>query len=231
VTCLQYVDNLPLTELSPEELDLLRDEAIAAGIQIEIGMRGTDAEGLRSHLALAKHFTSPFLRVMPDKGDDKPTPQEIVTRLRPMLGEFADAGVILALENHERIPVAHLRETVETLGTDTVRVCLDTTNSWGALETPQYVVETLAPLTINLHLKDFVVRRIPAQLGFVVEGVPTGQGVLDVPDIIRRLPADCSITHEQWTPFQVNIEETCALESRWTDDSIAYLHSLFANEG
>ena len=66
-------------------------------------------------------------------------------------------------------------------------VCLDTVNSFGALEGPAVVVEALAPLAVNLHVKDFVVTRHSSQMGFTVEGRPAGQGSLDVPWLFREL--------------------------------------------
>lgn len=225
VNRVQYVDNLPLMALSRSEQERLAEQARSAGIGIELGMRGTDETTLREHLELAQRFGSPFVRVVP--GADYQGPRDLVSRLRPCLPVFRDAGVLLALENYERMPVQVLRSVVEKLGTDVVRVCLDTTNSWGDLEAPYYVVKTLAPYTCNLHLKDFVIARLPSMLGFIVHGAPTGQGVLDVYDILCQMPPGCTVTHEQWTPFQTEIEETVRLEAKWTAQSIAYLKGFY----
>ena len=49
------------------------------------------------------------------------------------------------------------------------------------------VTRALAPHTLNLHLKDFTVRRVSHMMGFVVEGTPAGQGMLDVPWLLRHM--------------------------------------------
>ena len=220
---LQVADNLPLTSLSPEDLNAFERRASDVGIAIEIGTRGIEPENLRAYLRLAARFGSPFVRVVVDKGEDEPTPDECIAQLKPLLPEFDDAGVKLAIENHDRFPARTLREIVETLGTDRVGICLDTVNSFGSLEGPEVVVETLAPYVVNLHVKDFTIRRVVHQMGFIIEGAPAGQGRLNIPWLMRQLPGDISAVLELWTPYQENTPATVALEAQWADESVNYL--------
>jgi sugar phosphate isomerase/epimerase len=223
VQVVQYVDNLPLTALSPDKLDRLTGRAAELGVEIEIGMRGIDPAGLREHLALAKRVKSGFVRALFQVAATPGAPGEAVAALRSLLPEFEEAGVLLVLENHENQPARVLRQVIEELGTGRVRACLDTINSMGRLETPDVVIDALTRVTRNLHLKDFVIKRVPAQLGFIIEGTPAGTGVLDVPDLLRRLPADCTVVLEQWPPLGPDMDETAAREARWAEESIAYL--------
>ena len=56
-----------------------------------------------------------------------------------------------------------------------VGICLDTVNSFGSLEGPEVVIETLAPYTVNLHIKDFDIRRTDHNMGFTIFGTPAGR--------------------------------------------------------
>jgi sugar phosphate isomerase/epimerase len=226
VSVLQVADNLPLTGLLPAELDAFTERARAANIAIEVGTRGIEHENLRAYLALARRFGAPFVRVVIDRKGDEPTPAEAVARLRPLLPEFADAGVALAIENHDRFRAKTLAGLVEALGPEHVGICLDTVNSFGSLEGPEVVVATLKPYVRNLHVKDFTIRRLGHQMGFVIEGCPAGQGRLDVPWLIGQLPRNISAILELWTPLGETMKETIARESQWAEESVAYLKPL-----
>jgi sugar phosphate isomerase/epimerase len=226
VSVLQVADNLPLTTLSPDELGTFAERARAAHVSVEVGTRGIEPENLRAYLALAQRFGSSFVRVVIDRKGDEPMPDEAVARLRPLLPRFADAEVALAIENHDRFPAKTLAEIVEALGPDNVGICLDTVNSFGSLEGPEVVVATLKPYVRNLHVKDFTIRRLGHQMGFVIEGCPAGKGRLDVPWLMGQLPCDISAILELWTPPSEDIEETIDRESQWAEESIAYLRPL-----
>jgi sugar phosphate isomerase/epimerase len=228
VEVVQYVDNLPLTALSETEMDRFVARAGELCLTVEVGMRGIDPAGIREHLRLARRVGSPYVRALFQVPPTPEAPAEAVHALRPLVAEFADAGLLLALENHENQPARVLRGVIEELGTGTVRAVLDTINSMGRLETPDTVVDALAPVTRNLHLKDFVVKRVPAQLGYVIEGTPAGTGVLDVPGILRRLPPDASVVLEQWPPLGPSMDETAEREARWAEESVAYLRRVRA---
>jgi sugar phosphate isomerase/epimerase len=137
--------------------------------------------------------------------------------------------VRLAIENHDRYQAAVLVQVVESLGTDWVGVCLDTVNSFGALEGPEVVVAALAPYTLNLHLKDFTVRRVDSQMGFRVEGCPVGQGRLDVPWLLECLSAraeNMTAIIELWTPPAQRMEDTVERERVWAEESVHYLRQF-----
>ena len=137
---------------------------------------------------------------------------------------------MLAIENHDRLPAAHLAAMVQDLGPDWVGVCLDTVNSLGALEGPAVVVETLGPWIVNLHLKDFTIFRPPHMMGFTVEGRPAGSGQLNVPQLLEILAAherEFSAVLELWTPPEPSLEQTIRKEQRWVRESVEFLDPLF----
>ncbi|MBI5384988.1 MAG: sugar phosphate isomerase/epimerase [Verrucomicrobia bacterium] len=225
----QFCDNLPLTRLAPKGLEEFTDFASQHRISVELGTRGLDSENLLAHLGLARRFNAPFVRVVTDTKSDEPSPAEVMARLRPLLPRFADVGVKLALENHDRFTCATLARIVEQLGPDQVGICLDTVNSFGALEGPEVVVKTLAPYTLNLHVKDFTIARVSSQMGFVVNGCAAGQGRLNVPWLLDQLRAagrDVNAVLELWTPFGPTLEETIAREAAWAEESVWYLRQF-----
>jgi sugar phosphate isomerase/epimerase len=226
LSVVQYCDNLPLTDLSERDRARLSAQARLSGVAVEVGTRGIDAENLRRHLRLAQQFGSPFVRVVIDQGEDEPTADEAIQRLRPMVAEYAAARIKLALENHDRFRSEQLAAMVEVLGREHVGICLDTVNSFGSLEGPDVVIPTLAPYTVNLHIKDFQIRRADHKMGFVIEGTPAGQGRLNVPQTLAQLPHCQSAILELWTPYQGNMEDTISLEAQWADASISYLKAL-----
>ena len=229
VRVVQFADNLPLDQLAPGDLDALEDCARQKSIQVEVGARGIAPEHLRRYLALAARFHSPILRVVIDTAAHHPSPQEVAQTLAPLEAAFIEAGVHLAIENHDRFQTPVLADLVRRLGTHWVGICLDTVNSFGALEGPRAVVDTLGPLTVNLHFKDFTIFRAGHMMGFTIEGRPAGQGRLDAPWLLgelKRHGRNCNAILELWTPPEDTLEATIAKELRWAEESIAFLRSF-----
>lgn len=229
VRVVQVCDNLPLTRLSSTGLTRFEQRAAAAGIAVELGTRGLQADLLLEYLRLARRFRSPFVRVVVDSPGDEPTPTEIVTRLRALLPEFQRAGIQIALENHDRFPARTLAWIIEQIGPAHAGICLDTVNSFGALEGPAVVVEQLAPYTLNLHVKDFTISRVSTNMGFVVTGCPAGEGRLDLPWLFERLRAagrDVNAILESWPPFGPTLDETIARERAWVETGVRNLRQF-----
>jgi sugar phosphate isomerase/epimerase len=229
VRVVQICDNLPLERLKEQELQATVRQARELDIEVQVGMRGLDGEQLRIGLRLARRFGSSLVRVVTDTADSRPAPAEIVRVLRDVAPEFAEARVHLAVENHDRFSAAELAAVVAEAGSPWVGVCLDTVNSFGALEGPDVVIGSLAPMVVNVHLKDFDIHRMSHQMGFVIEGRPAGQGQLDVPQLLGRLRAagrDPDAILELWTPPESALAATLAKEARWAEESVAYLRRL-----
>jgi 3-oxoisoapionate decarboxylase len=229
VHVVQVADNLPLDQLAPAALDAFQDCAEKKGIQVEVGTRGIAPDHLRRYLSLARRFHSPILRVVVDTAGHHPSAEEVVEILAPFEREFEQTGICLAIENHDRFRTPLLAEIVRQLGVHWVGICLDTVNSFGALEGPQVVVDTLGPLTVNLHVKDFTIFRTSHMMGFTVEGRPAGQGKLDIPWLLgelKRHGRECSAILELWTPPESSLDETIWKERQWAEESVTYLRKL-----
>src|SRR5882672_5293032 len=174
VSVVQIADNLPLHTLDSEELRDVRDQAASLGIKIEIGTRGVDPDHLLLYLSLALELDAALIRTLTHTSESQPSLEQAEQWIREVLPEFESNGVTLGLENYEKHSCFALASLVRRLDSRRVGICLDTVNSLGALEPPERVVETLAPLTVNLHVKDFVIERLPYKRGFVVSGAPAG---------------------------------------------------------
>lgn len=230
VHIVQMADNLPMEQLSPTALDAFETCAREWGIAIEVGTRGIAPEHLRRCLGLTERFGSPILRVVIDTAAHHPSPEEVVKILTPLQAEFERAGITLAIENHDQFPAPVLAGMVRRLG-EWTGVCLDTVNSFGALEGPQAVLDSLGPLTVNLHVKDFTIFRASHMMGFTIEGRPAGQGRLDIPWLLaemKRHRRDPNAILELWTPPAPgeSLEDTIAREGRWAKESVAFLRTL-----
>jgi sugar phosphate isomerase/epimerase len=145
--------------------------------------------------------------------------------------EFERAGVVLAIENHDRFPAAMLRHLLEQVGSRAVGICFDTANSFGCGEGPREVLQTLRDWVVDVHVKDFRARRIVSKFGFVIEGAPAGEGLLDlaaVLGIFGEAGSRASVIVEQWPPFQGDIESTVRLEETWARTSIVNLRRYIA---
>ena len=228
----QIADNVPLDELPGTELEQLRKNAVALGIDMEIGTRGISNDLLNRYLDLAMYLDSQLVRVVIVTAGSQPEPDQVVTTLRGILPRYEDSSVMLAIENHDRFSVHTLAAIVERINSPSLGICLDTANSFGALEGPGVVIDVLGPLTVNLHVKDFSISRLDHMMGFVVEGKAAGEGRLDIPWILNRLAEqehDPNAILELWPPLQSTVEETIELERRWLLRSTVYMKEVLAN--
>lgn len=225
----QIADNAQPDQLSAAALADLRRRAADSGLELELGGRGLTQANLDRFIALTSLLGGRLLRFVIDAGDYRPELPDIISRLRTALPRLRDHGVTLALENHDRLRATEFAQIVQAVADPCVGICLDTVNSFGALEGPEVVVATLAPFTVNLHLKDFTIRRVPHQMGFVVEGTPAGEGRLDIPGTLAAL-ASHNRCHtailELWTPPAATVTETLRLEEQWAARSMANLRRL-----
>lgn len=229
VNVVQIADNLALDRLSSDDLRFLKQAADERAVQVEVGTRGIQPEPLLHNLAIAQQFGSPVLRAVIDTADHQPSVDDVIALLRRQMPRFAHAGVILALENHDRFSVADFVRILESVDSPNLGICLDTVNSFGALEGPQVVVDALGPWTVNLHVKDFIVRRADHAMGFAIEGAPAGQGRLDIPWLLAELAQhghNMSAILELWPPPEASVEETIVKETAWAQQSIDYLRTI-----
>jgi sugar phosphate isomerase/epimerase len=232
VRVLQVADNLPLDRLSDAELETFESRAAELDIGIEVGTRGIAHQQLRTYLRLAERLRSPLVRIVIDTPDHHPHEDQVISALKDIMPEFERAGVCLAVENHDRFKARTLAEILERVGSEFVGICLDTVNSFGALEGPEAVLETLGPSVVNLHVKDFAICRADHMMGFSIEGRPAGQGRMNLPWLFQELRdqgRDPNAILELWTPPAETLAATIAKEDAWATASVEYLRTLIPN--
>jgi len=224
ISVLQIADNPALHLMTENELEEIKRTADSNKITIEVGTRGIEPSHLMKYLNIAKKLHSSIVRSITHKVD-----HDAVSYIREVLPEYEKAGVSLALENHDEHRTGKLAAFINRIGSPSVGVCLDTVNSFAALEAPEQVVRNLASYTLNLHVKDFEVVRFGSELGFSIVGRPAGEGRLDVEwtvGYLRDKGRSPNLILELWTPFTESIDKTIALEDEWARKSLDYLKSI-----
>ena len=228
VKLFQIGDNLPLHTFEKTRLDRFGERAAVEGVRLEVGARRLTVERVLDYAAIARQVGAKLIRFVVDDADYHPSPAAVVAVLAqciPLLD-----GLTLGIENHDRFPASTLREMIESANNDRIGVCLDTANSLGAGEGIEAVAEVLAPLTVNLHIKDFHIQRVPHLMGFSVEGRPAGSGMLNLPALLRQLALfkRCeTAVLELWTPPEQQLEKTIAKEAAWAVQSLEFLRQYF----
>ncbi len=225
----QIGDNLPLHELPADRLNALRKRLDSELIRLEIGARGLTEAHLQGYIGLSYRLNSRLLRFVIDAPDYAPSVDKVVSLLRNALPALERANLTLGLENHDRLLAREFADIVERVGSPNVGICLDSVNSMGAGEGLVEVVNTLAPYTVNLHLKDFGIRRLPHLMGFQIDGRPAGQGMLNIPWLLEQVSRHgrCQTAIlEQWVVPEATLAETIAKEAGWAAESMDYLQTM-----
>lgn len=233
VKLVQFADNMPLEEMTDRELLDLYNYSAGKDVTIEMGSRGLSADHTFRCLETARKLHSPILRMVVDKPGYEPGIETINKVISGLIPELRSRKIRLAIENHDRFRAREFEEIMLSAGSEWVGICLDSVNSMGAGEGFETVMEILTPYTVNLHIKDFKIFRVSHKMGFVIEGRPAGQGMLNLKKLIDRLTAlnRChSAVLELWTPPETELEATIFKEEKWAHESIEYLKKIFQTE-
>jgi len=224
---LQICDNLPLHEIGDEGLFDLNRCCRELGLALQIGTRGLSSKHLALYLNIAELCGAGLVRTMcPDLEGNETDAVTAIGELREICPRYEQEGVLLAIENHDKNPSEELAFIARSVGSENVGLCLDTVNSFAALETPEQTIRNMLPLALNIHLKDFDVVRANEQMGFSIEGRPLGEGRLrDYLDILLNSRVKDAIV-ELWTPYQGSLGSTMALEADWAKKSFRFLTSF-----
>ncbi|MFC1636234.1 sugar phosphate isomerase/epimerase family protein, partial [Planctomycetota bacterium] len=91
----------------------------------------------------------------------------------------------LAIENHKDFRIDQMLGMLKRIDSEYIGVCVDTGNSFALLEDPMEVIKVYAPYSFSAHLKDMAVAEY--EDGLLLADVPLGQGLLDLPRMVRIL--------------------------------------------
>ncbi|QGQ94993.1 hypothetical protein EHS13_08905 [Paenibacillus psychroresistens] len=225
IPVVQIADNMPLHLMNEPLLQQLKLESSRLKLEIEVGTRGSEPAHLLKYLEIAKNLYSKVCRTLITSIDMEQAEKDIAS----VLPSFIEAGVTLAIENHGLHTTQQLITLFKNLNNPLVGSCLDTVNSFSALESPDQVIQALAPYIVNLHIKDFNIQRIHHQMGFEVIGTAAGSGRLDIPlllQTLKKLKKQPNAILELWTPYTNSVAETIQLEKTWFDMSLNYLKAV-----
>jgi 3-oxoisoapionate decarboxylase len=223
----QFCDNISLDELPPAAIHALVAASRDLGVAIEVGVRGLDPAQpahrarLIANLDLCLAVGCRTLRLALDPMDldhtrERGDAEAIRAALAGFVPELRARGLRLALENRLYLPTALMAAVLAAINDPAVVTCVDVANSLGLMERPLESVAALAPWAAQMHVKDFVVTKVP--VGYHVTGRPIGEGWLDLPAVLtalgpRRQEMDFYI--EQWMEPEPTPEATLAKEQRW----------------
>lgn len=226
----QIADNYPLHILSDKELQELDRYAQENKISIEVGTRGIEHNNLVQYIHITEKLHSNLLRVVIDTDNDKPTQEEVISRLEKVIPMLEERKIILGIENHDRFKSSVFAEIIKTINSPYVGIVLDTVNSFACEEGTKQVLDELAPYTVNFHMKDFRIERIPNALGLMVTGTIAGEGRLDFLKVLSNLEirakTDFSTIIELWMPPEKSKEQTLEKEKFWVKQSVENLKRL-----
>lgn len=228
VDLFQICDFAPLDEATDRELAAIRATAADLGLTLELGTKGVAPQHLGRYLDIAVALDATLLRSMVFAPDSRPTLAEAEGHLRDALPAFADVGVTLALETYEQLSSTDLVSLVETVGHPQLGICLDPANTVAGLENPRDVIDRCAPYVANIHVKDFAFTRRGGWVGFTLEGVPLGTGLLEIDyllDTVRPDERGINLIVEHWLPLHDTLAETVALEDDWNTHTLRVLNA------
>ena len=229
ISLLQFGDNLPLHMQREEELEKLQKYCVEHKIDVEMGTTGIDADSILQYAKLGARFGSKTIRTLLPEGMEI---NDLLIELKRLIPILKDYQVVLAIENYECFNCMAYQELFNGLPEIHFKFCLDTANNLGTGESVWDFLECMAPHLLCLHIKDIVVKRIETRMGFVVTGAKVGDGILDVPSLLRRVKLtcpDCWVILEQWPPYVSNLQQTLQIEENWVEDGVRFLKKCIKN--
>lgn len=175
----------------PGYLADVRRAAEAAGLYLELGAHGTDAQQLREAIEVAAMLGAPILRTF--VGADRQRGwaawrqqlDRAVDGLKQVVPVAKQAGVRIALENHGDLTSPELVNLLDKVGSDQVGACLDTGKSLLVVDDPQVAAQNLVPYLVTACLTDY--QLIPTARGARVVGCALGEGVVALNSIVQLL--------------------------------------------
>ena len=141
---------------------------------------------------------------------------------------YEASGVSLALETYEQLSSTDLVALVESVGSRRLGICLDPANCVANLEHPVAVIDRCAPYVANLHVKDFAFTRRGGWVGFTLEGVELGKGLLPYDYMIEKVDPEARGINqvvEHWLTWQEDYATTARLENAWNAHNLARMRS------
>jgi sugar phosphate isomerase/epimerase len=232
LSLVQTGPNLDVSLLPQAEFDRFIGTAKDWGIELELGTRGLDYAHIARQVQAARRMGAKLIRTLPEvNGSYLAEGRLIPPALKPLIPLLQGEGLRLGIENG-RTPADELAAVLDEAGTGCVGVVLDMVNSLAVPEGWKDVTRRLARHVLCVHYKDFTIRRAWHMMGFICEGTPAGQGMVDAGWLLQTLrdsPYDFNVIIEQWPTEQPDVDTTAALEHEWLPQGVAFLRRFISN--
>lgn len=166
------------------------------GMFVNLATGGYDAAKLTGMVELASRLGATLVRTVVGGakygGDRRPLAgrwqaflAEILDGFRPAVAAAEQAGVVLAVENHQDLASEDLLWLCEQLGTGHFGITFDMANPLATAEEPIDFTNRVAPYVRNAHLKDYWIYL--SDVGYRLVRCPLGSGVIDFQAMLRIL--------------------------------------------
>ncbi len=224
----QICDYSPLPDFSDDELKDARKCADELGLTLELGTKGIKPDHLANYLRMADLLGAKVVRSMVTAPDHRPTLLEAEALLRQSMRAYEASGVSVALETYEQLSSTDLVALVESVGSKRLGICLDPANCVANLEHPIAVIDRCAPYVACIHVKDFAFTRRGGWVGFTLEGVPLGKGLLPYDYMIEKVDPDhrgINQVVEHWLTWQDDYATTSRIENEWNAHNLARMRA------
>jgi sugar phosphate isomerase/epimerase len=156
------------------------------------GGHATDAPLVTRQLELAAAVGADVLRtVIGFHGTIEQTIAQTRTAMEQVLPLARQLGVRIAIENHEDVTAAELRQLLDAIDDPFIGACLDTGNDLIVYGDPLDAAHRLIPRAISTHIKDQKLVRVGDTVYSI--GVPLGTGDIDLPAIMKAISTDSTL--------------------------------------
>ena len=145
---------------------------------------------LEVQLRTTEIFGAPVMRfdgmINQERRVNAPKPIDLcVANLERVVKRAAEAGVVIALENHMDFTIADLKTILERIDSPNLQLTFDVGNSIPRLEHPLDFARELLPHIVNVHFKS--VEFLFEDYGATLTSVPVEQSAIDLTELVGVL--------------------------------------------
>lgn len=191
---------VPASFLPGEDLDAIARYAREQDLFITLATGGYDPDTLAEAINLASQVGARTVRTVIGGakigGDRSPLAgrwqafmQEVLTKLQQAALKAEQAGINIAVENHQDLASEELLWLCQSIDSERFGLTLDAGNPLATAEEPVDFARRVAPYLKNVHLKDYCIY-LSAE-GYRLVRCPLGQGVIDFPALFAIFSKLC----------------------------------------
>lgn len=181
--------NRHLSGDSPEHLQHVAEHLQHRGLSVELDTDTVEFDRLLQAIDTAQRVHARVLRTFTHHPYGPRIVDATLRDLRAIAPAAEQAGVIIAVENHEEFTSAELAHIAATINHPWIRLLFDYGNSIPVLEPPEDALRMMQPWVVAAHMKDTVMIAAEDTPDGVTAtmGVPLGQGTIDLLGLTRTL--------------------------------------------